>query len=483
VGLKGIIAGLVVIVTIVGIYRSVEKLDAYTSSDSYCMSCHVHTKADHSWSQSSHFNTKSGDLVHCVDCHLPPKESSAYWSQKIKTGSKDVYAFYFKDHAKINWEEKSEIENATRFTPKASCISCHENLFPFNLSEKGEKAHLYYRSNEADLHCINCHKGVGHGGHKVMHEPNLSFMNKKDSTSHEIYTESTHRIGFVNYREKIPGSSVSFDMMAIPSGSFQMAIYANNKYKKKPVSRKEIQLSRFFMAKVELSWDAYLVFLRDVESEGRVHADEVNSDDLDAITGATPPWGDPAQGWGMGQRPAISMTWQAANTYCRWLSKKTGKTYRLPTEAEWEYACRANSKEEINLSDEGMESGIIYKDNSGGKTHLPERLKANAFGLINMLGNVKEFCSDWYRIDPFERKDSPVLFNPMGPQSGDERVVRGGSYRSPKRMINVAQRESTHHDKWLKTDPQMPKSIWWYSDCRDVGFRLVCEWDDEYEKK
>ena len=80
-------------------------------------------------------------------------------------------------------------------------------------------------------------------------------------------------------------------------------------------------------------------------------------------------------------------------------------------------------------------------------------------------------------------KNTSILINPKGPNKGEEHVVRGGSYRSDKNTINAFYRESTHHDKWLKTDPQMPKSIWWYSDCRDVGFRLVCEWDAENEKE
>ncbi|MCZ4696196.1 hypothetical protein DWB61_16200 [Ancylomarina euxinus] len=478
-----IIGVIVVVIVLVWSYRSIEKLDAYTSGDSYCISCHAHTDARQSWVLSSHYSTDSTKRIGCVDCHLPPKESIDYWPQKIKAGTSDLYSYYFKDHAKINWAEKSDIENALHFTPKESCISCHENLFPFSLSAKGEKSHLYYRSNEDELHCINCHIGVGHGVHKAIHGQNMSLLKKMTTDSVIWFTEANRISSFENYKEQIPGSDVSFDMIAIPSGSFQMAIYANNKFKKKPVSRKEIQLSRFFMAKVELSWDAYLVFLRDVESEGRVHADEVNSNDIDVITGATPPWGDPAQGWGMGQRPAISMTWQAAHTYCKWLSKKTGKTYRLPTEAEWEYACGTNSIEYETVSEAEFNSMIIYRDNSEAKTHLPEALLANSRGLINMLGNVKEFCSNWYSSNPFENEIDSILFNPKGPRNGKERVIKGGSYRSKQEDVRVNYRESTQHDNWLKTDPQMPKSIWWYSDCRDVGFRLVCEWDESSEKQ
>ncbi len=476
------IIGVIVVIGLIVLYCTIEKLDAYTSKDSFCISCHVHTEADQSWVLSSHYKTDLGEEIHCIDCHLPPKESADYWPAKIKAGSQDLYAYHFKDHDKFNWPEKSEIENAVRFTPKESCINCHDNLFPFDLSKKGEKAHLYYRRNEADLHCINCHKGVGHGDSTTMYEPNTSFLKRQENIL-PIHTKSAKVERFKNYTETIPGSSVSFDMIAIPSGEFEMSIYPNNRFKHAPLVRKKIYLSSFFMAKVELTWDAYRAFLTDVESEGREQAQVNDSIEADVISGATPPWGDPAQGWGMGQRPAISMTWQAANIYCRWLSEKTGKTYRLPTEAEWEYACRANSDLQDNWTDEEMANRIIFRNNSSGKTHLPEGMKANAFGLVNMLGNVKEFCSDWYAGNPFENKTETLLFNPKGPMVGMERVIKGGSYRSKKENVRVDYRESTQHDKWLRTDPQMPKSIWWYSDCRDVGFRLVCEWDGDIEKQ
>jgi cytochrome c nitrite reductase small subunit len=477
-----IVGAIVVVVVLVWVYRSIEKLDAYTSRDSYCISCHVHTDADQSWVLSTHYKTELGEHIHCVDCHLPSKASSDYWTEKIKEGSKDLYAYYFKVHAKINWAEKSEIENAVRFTPKESCLHCHQNLFPFGLSEKGEKAHLYYRRSEAKLHCINCHKGVGHGDHKAMYERNTLFLKRHDTIKNGIYSKSTKVEEFLNYKETIPGSRVSFEMIAIPTNSFEMKIYPDNNIKRKSISHKTIKISPFFMGKVELTWDAYRAFLTDVESEGRVHDSEAGND-LDVISGATPPWGDPAQGWGMGQRPAISMTWQAAYMYCKWLSIKTGKTYRLPTEAEWEYACGVSFKPMAGLSDEAIDSQFIYRDNSKGKTHLPEGMKPNNFGLVNMLGNVREFCSDWYADNPFENEIDPVLINPQGPIKGKERVVKGGSYRSQKSKIRAGYRESTQHDEWLKTDPQMPKSIWWYSDCRDVGFRMVCEWEDEKGKE
>jgi len=196
---------------------------------------------------------------------------------------------------------------------------------------------------------------------------------------------------------------------------------------------------------------------------------------VDAVTGATPPYGKPDQNWGMGRRPAISMSWHAAETYCRWLAQVTGKSYRLPTEAEWEYACRAGTQtpyffegDPAKYDKKGIFGGkpdtsvintyVIYRSNSPSKTQEPEAVKANPWGLKNMSGNVAEFCSDMY-------------------EGTDEHVIRGGSYRDGAAGIRSASRDYTRTAEWLKTDPQMPKSIWWYSDCFYVGFRVVMEFD------
>jgi formylglycine-generating enzyme required for sulfatase activity len=189
------------------------------------------------------------------------------------------------------------------------------------------------------------------------------------------------------------------------------------------------------------------------------------------------------------------MSWHAANVYCQWLSKVTGKKYRLPTEAEWEYACRGgtttpyffpgNPKNYTSLGffkkifkpdTSWIASRVVYKVNSLAKTEEPSFMKANPFGLKNMLGNVAEFCSDFYSTGTY-KADSLGYINPKGPETGQERVIRGGSFKSDAKDVRSASRDFTKTRAWLVTDPQMPKSIWWYSDCIDVGFRVVCEPD------
>ena len=315
----------------------------YTSSDEYCTSCHIHPMADQSWKLSTHYNNPSGVIVHCTECHLPP-EGHGYLYAKAKHGIKDIYGFYFKDSAEINWQAKKLLENAKGFVYEESCIKCHANLFPAKLSVNGGNAHLFYTISKEPLNCINCHLNVGHYDKNAIHAHDTSF-GVSITADQEIYTEPASIEKFENFREKIPGTTVSFDMVAVEGGKFNMGTPDNEQFRKPDEGPlRQVKLSRFWMAKTEVTWDEYLAFFRATGSQGRTEGQVVSRTNADAISGATPPWGAPDQGWGKGSRPAITMSWHAANVYCQWLSKVTGKKYRLPTEAEWEYACRAGTE-------------------------------------------------------------------------------------------------------------------------------------------
>jgi formylglycine-generating enzyme required for sulfatase activity len=285
-------------------------------------------------------------------------------------------------------------------------------------------------------------------------------------------------------------------MVALPGGSFEMGSPENESLRKPdegPIHK--VTVSPFWIAEIEVSWDEYQAFFKATSSQGRTEGQVVRNKNVDAISGATPPWGAPDQGWGKGKRPAITMSWHAANVYCRWLSKVTGKKYRLPTEAEWEYACRGGTntpyffagnpkkltstglfKKIFKPDTANIASMVVYKVNSSSRTEEPSFVKANPFGLKNMTGNVAEFCSDYYSPDTY-KADSVGLVDPRGPSAGQEHVIRGGSFKSDAKDVRSASRDFTKTKTWLVTDPQMPKSIWWYSDCIDVGFRVVCEPD------
>jgi sulfatase modifying factor 1 len=477
-----------------------------TSTNDYCVSCHIHPAADMSWKRSVHYETQSGYRVACVECHLPPKGQGYLWA-KGTTGLRDLWSYWTRDSASFNWEDRSRLEVARGHVYESTCIKCHENLFPAKLTKEGEDAHLYYKQTKKtpDLHCINCHLNAGHYMEGYTHGSNKTF-GSVSSAPKEIYKEPARVTSLDSFTELIPNSSISFRMIAIPGGKFKMGSPADEPFRRNdegPV--KEVEISPFFMAEIEVTWDEYLAFYAQTSAEGRSTDTEgiraKQPSETDAISGATPPYGQPDQGWGMGQRPAISFSYHAAETYCRWLSSVTGKTYRLPTEAEWEYACRAGSqtpyyfsgdpkkfektglKAKLSKNDTTLiNSYIIYKSNSQAKTQTPDRVKPNPFGLKNMLGNVAEFCADWYRPDAYSLYEEEALTDPKGPESGEEHVVRGGSFMDMAGTLRSAARDYTRTEAWLKTDPQIPKSIWWYSDCFNVGFRVVCEFDEKTGK-
>jgi len=475
-----------------------KKVMHYTSTDKYCQSCHVHPHAEDTWKKSTHYYNASGVRVHCVECHLPPTDERGYVFHKAKTGLKDLYGFYFKDTASFDWESKRELEHAVKIVYNSSCIKCHQTLFTKGLSEEGGTAHLYYENHaeELNIQCINCHLDVGHYLPNYVHGQ-MKGIPVVENRNRELFREPARVTAFGDFTEMIPNTSVSFRMKAIRGGTFNMGSPEDEPFREKdegPV--RKVTVSSFFMGETEVTWDEYWAFFAATMSEGRMNPEVVmarNASEPDAFTGPTPPFGIPDQGWGSGSRPAITITHYAATTYCLWLSKVTSKKYRLPTEAEWEYACRAGTETPyffvgnpkkysetgflrrlFGTDTTGINSYVVYSLNSAGRTQEPGFVHASPFGLKNMPGNVMEFCSDWYDENTYS-VTGPEVTDPKGPATGKEHVVRGGYYASDAGDLRSSNRERTRTTEWLKTDPQNPKSIWWYTDIKGIGFRVVCE--------
>ncbi len=474
----------------------------YTSTNESCAMCHVHPQATDSWKLSDHYDTESGVRIGCVECHLPPK-GEGYLPEKIKAAARDVYGLVFKDSADYNWEQKSTLEYAKKHVFKASCVGCHENLFPLTLTKEGQDAHLYYTQNEEELRCINCHLHVGHYDPNALHAVNVEF-GSTGAAPEDVFTETAEVITHEDYTETVPNTTISFDMKAIPGGTFTIGSPEDEQFRDPDEGpQKQVQVSPFFMAEVEVTWDDFLAFYSVTAAEGRSTDTEGSRTEngVDAISGPTPPYGQPDQNWGLGDRPAITMSHHAAETYCKWLSLVTGKTYRLPTEAEWEYAARGETQTPYffegkpkDFTEKGflgnlfggksdvIDNYVVYQANSGAKTQEPDVVEPNPYGLKNMLGNALEYCSDWYAEDAYEQLSDGAV-NPKGPATGEEYVVRGGSFKSPAGEVRSAARDYTRTEEWLKTDPQMPKSRWWLSDANNISFRVVCEFDEKTGKK
>ena len=130
--------------------------------------------------------------------------------------------------------------------------------------------------------------------------------------------------------------------------------------------------------------------------------------------------------------PAPYINWHDATEFCKWLSAKDGKTYRLPTEAEWEYACRAGTQTRFSFGDKeaDLRQYAWYNYNSGGAPHAVGQKKPNTWGLYDMHGNVDEWCLDWYDADYYAQFKSEIAVDPIGPARGSSRVVRGKCWRS-----------------------------------------------------
>jgi formylglycine-generating enzyme required for sulfatase activity len=281
------------------------------------------------------------------------------------------------------------------------------------------------------------------------------------------------------YVETVPGTEVRFEMAPIPGGSFVMGSPASEQGRAADEGpQHEVSIRPFWMGVTEVTWDEYDLFAFSLDlKKDRPAAGERPSVGVDAVTRPTPPYADESFGYGKGRQPVISITHHAAMEYCRWLSAKTGKTYRLPTEAEWEYACRAGSKSAYSFGGDakGLADHAWYAANSDGQPHAVGQKRPNRWGLFDMHGNVAEWCVDQYGKDfyaSFRRAGaalSPVLLP-------DERryphVVRGGSWDDDAPLLRSAARRASRRE-WSRRDPQRPQSIWWHTDAITVGFRVV----------
>lgn len=278
--------------------------------------------------------------------------------------------------------------------------------------------------------------------------------------------------GHEPYTQKIEGTSLEFTMEAIPGGEFTMGSESSSKADEKPVH--QVKISPFWMGTYEVTWNLFEPFLyKDYEitksTDGEI------SEEIDAVTRPTKPYLDMTFGFGKDGQPALAMTHYNAIQFCKWLYIRTGDFYRLPTEAEWEYACRAGSETEYFFGDDASELSeyAVYSENSESETAKVGSKKANAWGLYDMLGNVSEWTYDQYDEDYYQTFDGKVADNPVNePTELYPHSVRGGSFESSSEDLRSAARGASD-PIWKQLDPQIPKSNWWFPEAPFVGMRLV----------
>jgi formylglycine-generating enzyme required for sulfatase activity len=230
------------------------------------------------------------------------------------------------------------------------------------------------------------------------------------------------------FTETIPGTLVKFEMVPVPGGSIE-------------IDGATVNVEPFLIERTETTWDMYDVFALGLDSPR-------DTAGADATTRPSQPYGAPDYNWGHAGFPVMSVTRNAAEQFCKWLSTKTGKRYRLPTEAEWVRAAElAAGSTGTPASREPM---TWHRGNSKGTTHAVGKRTPDALGLSDLFGNVAEWVMT---------KD-------------DQMVTRGGSFRDRLEETGPAAR-APYDASWQERDPQLPKSRWWLSDGPFVGFRVV----------
>ncbi len=273
---------------------------------------------------------------------------------------------------------------------------------------------------------------------------------------------------FVRYSITIPGSDVNFKMVPVKAGSFLMGSNEKDKaHKTDEGPQKKINISSFWIGEHEVTYDEFVHYYED-------ESISVNST-VDAVTRPTPQYIDFSLGMGkQGGFPVNSLSQHSALMYCKWLYKVTGTFYRLPTEAEWEYACRAGTNTNYYSSNDTTELDQYawYASNSDNKFHKVMLKKPNALGLYDMMGNVSEWTLDQYDENYF-KTISINTTDPLIPSASRyPKTIRGGGYDDGSFFLRSAARNKSDAS-WNRRDPQIPKSKWWLTNASSVGFRIV----------
>ena len=305
----------------------------------------------------------------------------------------------------------------------------------------------------------------------------VAVIHDKIMASHKEISESSMK----PYKNRITGTLVDYEMVPIKGGIFLMGSPESEKGRNEDEGpQRKVKVSSFWMGKHEVTWDEYHKFMYYQKN------DSLKNDStafyLDAVATPTKPYVNMDFGMGTGKHPAICMTQHSANKYCQWLSAKTGHFYRLPTEAEWEYAARAGTTTAYSWGDKddtATLNTLTWNQKNvfdlitfearyrpvGGK-------KPNPWGLYDIHGNVAEWVLDGYA--PYKTAKG-IVDNPWVKGTKPyPHVARGGSFHDQiplSKLRSAARIFSGPH--WKQQDPQLPKSIWYLTDATFLGMRPV----------
>jgi formylglycine-generating enzyme required for sulfatase activity len=303
-------------------------------------------------------------------------------------------------------------------------------------------------------------------------------------TDSEATTEAEMKL----YTEKIPGTDLTFIMVPIKGGTFKMGSPDTEEGRQEDEGPQiEVEVQPFWMGEHEVTWKEFEQFALKYLQRGRKSTDSLTERDraADAMASPTNPWNIGSishDNAGKVGYPASGMTLYCAQVYCKWLTMITGRYYRLPTEAEWEYACRAGSTTAYSFGDDDddLDEYAWWQVTSDGSSQRVKTRKPNAWGLFDMHGNVSEWVLEHYAKDTYANRKPGSFAAPVKPpvtRIGDkgfiDHIARGGNCEDDKPVdLRSARRLKSELD-WAAQDPQYPKSIWWLTDAPYVGFRVV----------
>lgn len=289
------------------------------------------------------------------------------------------------------------------------------------------------------------------------------------------------------YAEAIPGSKVQLEMVPIPGGFFTLGSPEDEKGRKPAEGpRFEVEVEPFWMGKYEITWAQYKKFM-ELHEVFRTFRDQklrqvTDENRADAVSIPTPLY-EPGFTFRKGQEenhPAVTMSQFAAKQFTKWLSRTTGHFYRLPTEVEWEYACRAGSTTAYGFGEDAAKLGDYawFEENAKEKYHPVGQKLPNKFGLYDMHGNVSEWVLDEYRKEWYTRFAGKKIKGAEAicwPEVVEPRVIRGGSWYEKAEECRSASRLGSQDKNWRLEDPNSPLSPWWFTEqeAQAVGFRIV----------
>ncbi|TWT98709.1 Serine/threonine-protein kinase pkn1 [Neorhodopirellula pilleata] len=291
----------------------------------------------------------------------------------------------------------------------------------------------------------------------------------------------------VPYTQKIPGTDIEFEMIPVPGGEFTMGTSEDaDGFVEDEGPTVKVKVAPMWVAKTETRWDMYKEYMRmysvfkEFEARGIRPVSEDNQ--ADAVTAPTELY-DPSFTFEYGEaadQPAVTMTQYAAQQFTKWLSRISDVQYRLPTEAEWEYAARAGTTTAYSWGDDAgdIEEYAWYFDNSLEGPGVVGTKKPNPFGLYDMHGNAAEWTINEYTENGYQWMvdEQPVDATAAArfPTNPYPCVARGGSWEMDPPELRSAARLASNDEDWKEEDPNFPRSPWWFTSdpSRGVGFRL-----------